>query len=108
MQGHQKAIEIPNFAVFGPVLDKFAKLNNPLEKGYCKQPVDNLCWTPVFVVINDDFLNSMDWKVAVDTASVKAVGTFNKFERSELEELFDHTTNPISTASIASSCHTDS
>ena len=23
VQGHQKAIEIPNFAVFGPVLDKF-------------------------------------------------------------------------------------
>jgi hypothetical protein len=33
VQGQQKAIEIPNFAIFGPVFDKFAKLNNPLDKG---------------------------------------------------------------------------
>jgi hypothetical protein len=77
VQSRQQALEIPNFAIFGPVLDKFAKLPNPMDKGEPKP--DLTLGKPVFVVINDDFLNSMDWKVAVDTASVRAVGRFNKF-----------------------------
>jgi hypothetical protein len=60
VQGQQKAIEIPNFAIFGPVFDKFAKLSNPLDKGPLKRP-QSLCQNPVFVVINDDFLNLMEW-----------------------------------------------
>lgn len=106
VQGRQKAVEIPNFAIFGPVLDKFSRLKSPLDKGPLKEKLD-FC-TPVFVVINDDFLNSTDWKVAIDTTSAKAVGRFNKFERKEVDELFDNTSKPIGTTSIASSCHTDS
>jgi len=59
VQGRQKAVEIPNFAIFGPVLDKFSKLKSPLDKGPLKERID--LQTPVFVVINDDFLNSTDW-----------------------------------------------
>jgi len=37
----------------------------------------------------------MDWKVAVDTVSVKAVGRYNKFERQEVDEIFDNTISLI-------------
>ena len=52
----------------------------------------SVCQNPVFVVINDDFLNAMDWQVAIDTTSIKAVGRFNKFERQEVNDLFENTT----------------
>jgi hypothetical protein len=28
-----KAVEIPNFAIFGPVVDRFTTLKDPLDKG---------------------------------------------------------------------------
>lgn len=68
----------------------------------------SVCQNPVFVVINDDFLNAMDWQVAIDTTSVKAVGRFNKFERQEVNDLFENTTQMINTSSLAQVCHTDS
>jgi hypothetical protein len=39
---------------------------------------------------------------------VKAVGRFNKFEKQEVNELFENTIQPINVSSIASVCHTDS
>lgn len=59
-------------------------------------------------MINDDFLNSMEWKVEVDMTTAKAVGRFNRNDRKEVEELFEGSVTTIGTASIASVCHTDS
>lgn len=39
---------------------------------------------------------------------MKAVGRFNKFEKQEVNELFENTIQPINVSSIASVCHTDS
>lgn len=33
----------------------------------------------------------MDWKVDIDTNSVKAVGRYNKFEKQEVNDLFENT-----------------
>jgi len=91
VQGQQRAVDVPNFAIFGPVLDKFSRLKDPLNKGpKRKAAAAQLGLNPVFVVVNDDFLNMMDWQVAVDSSTNKAVGRFNKFDKSEVAELFNN------------------
>ncbi len=67
----------------------------------------NLGISPCFVVINDDFLNAMNWEVALDQSSEKAVGRFNKMDRVEVNDLFRNKIQPLSVASIASVCLTD-
>ena len=63
--------------------------------------------SPVFVVINDDFLHQMNFEVALDQNSEKAVGRFNKMDRTEVNELFKNKIEPLPVASIASVCLTD-
>ena len=63
--------------------------------------------SPVFVVINDDFLRQMNFEVALDQNSEKAVGRFNKMDRTEVNELFKNKIEPLPVASIASVCLTD-
>ena len=83
-------------------------MRNPNDKGIKnRQAADRLGLHPVFVVINDDFLASMDWEVAIDQNTEKAVGRFNKFERAEVNELFMNKVQPLSISSIASVCCTD-
>ena len=43
---------------------------------------------PAFVVMNDDYLQSMNWEVMVDQTSDKAIGRFNKLDRTEVNDLF--------------------
>ena len=68
VQQQKKAIEINNFAIFGPI----AEINqgkDPLDKGFAntqRTAASKLGMVPVFVVINDDFLNQMNWEVALD------------------------------------------
>ena len=63
--------------------------------------------SPVFVVINDDFLAGMNWEVALDQNSDKAVGRFNKMDRTEVNELFKNKIELLPVSSIASVCLTD-
>lgn len=108
VQSQKKSIEIKDFAIFGPIFDKAQGVRNPNEKGVKNmQAADRLGLHPVFVVINDDFLNQMDWQIGIDQNTEKAVGRFNKFERSEVNELFMNKIQPLSISSIASVCHTD-
>lgn len=58
-------------------------MRDPLVKGLVK-PSNNYISSPVFLVIDDDFLNEMNWEVALDTTSVKAVGRYNKHDKSEV------------------------
>ena len=105
----KKSIEIKDFAIFGPIFDKAAGTRDPNDKGIKnKGVIDRLGLHPVFVVINDDFLQQMDWQVAIDQNTDKAVGRFNKFERAEVNELFMNKIQPLSISSIASVCCTDS
>ena len=62
---------------------------------------------PVFAVINDEFLNTMNWEVALDQTSEKAVGRFNKHDKSEVNDLFKNKISPLALSSIASVCLTD-
>jgi len=62
---------------------------------------------PVFVVINDDFLNQMNWEVSLDQTSEKAVGRFNKNDRTEINDLFRSRIGTMPTSSMASVCMTD-
>jgi hypothetical protein len=48
----------------------------------------------------------MHWEVAVDTTSAKAVGRYNKHDKSEVHELFNHLST-LNLGSIAAVCHTD-
>ena len=83
-------------------------MRDPNDKGVkSKSAADRLGLHPVFVVINDDFLGQMDWQVAIDQNTEKAVGRFNKFERAEVNELFMNKVQPLSISSIASVCCTD-
>ena len=62
---------------------------------------------PVFMVVNDDFLNQMNWEVGLDQSSEKAVGRFNKLDRVEVNDLFKNKISLLATSSIASVCLTD-
>jgi len=50
----------------------------------------------------------MNWEVALDQSSEKAVGRFNKHDRTEVNDLFCNKIQPLSLSSIASVCLTDS
>lgn len=110
VQHQKKAIEIPNFAIFGPIADS-NQGRDPLDKGYAGQQARQakaLGISPVFVVINDDFLNQMNWEVALDQSSEKAVGRFNKLDKAEVNDLFKNRISPLAVSSIASVALTDS
>lgn len=110
VQQQKKALEINNFAIFGPISET-NQGRDPLDKGFAnnqRTAAKKLGMAPVFVVINDDFLNQMNWEVALDQSSEKAVGRFNKHDRSEVNDLFRNKIQPLSLSSIASVCLTDS
>lgn len=50
----------------------------------------------------------MNWEVVLDQTSEKAVGRFNKLDRTEVNDLFKSKIMPLSSSSIASVCLTDS
>lgn len=91
IQQQRKAIEIPNFAIFGPISET-NQGRNPLDKGFAntqrRAEAIKLGICPVFVVVNDDYLNQMNWEVALDQTSEKAVGRFNKLDKTEVIDLF--------------------
>ena len=49
----------------------------------------------------------MNWEVALDQTSEKAVGRFNKLDKAEVNDLFKNKIQPLALASIASVCLTD-
>lgn len=67
VQSQKKSIEIKDFAIFGPIFDKASGVRDPNDKGIkSKSAAERLGLHPVFVVINDDLLASMDWQVSID------------------------------------------
>lgn len=57
VQEKGKAIEIPSFAIFGPIIDKFTLLKDPLEKGPARGGLASRNpLNPVIAVINEDFV----------------------------------------------------
>ena len=67
VQKQQKAIEIPGFAIFGPILEKNQGTRDPMDKGVKnKLAVIKLGIVPVFVVFNDDFIETMGEQVKLD------------------------------------------
>ena len=110
VQSQKRAVEIADFAIFGPISEP-NQGRDPLEKGYQnskRTAAMQLGIIPVFVVINDDFLNQMNWEVSLDQTSEKAVGRYNKNDRSEVNDLFRNKIQALSVSSIASVCMTDS
>ena len=64
MQIQRKAIEIRDFAIFGPILEKGQESRNPNDKGVkSRQTIDKTAIHPVFVVLNEDFLVTDGWDV---------------------------------------------
>jgi hypothetical protein len=49
----------------------------------------------------------MNWEVALDQTSDKAVGRFNKLDRTEVNDLFMNKIGQLPVSSIASVCLTD-
>ena len=67
VQIQKKAIEIRDFAIFGPIFEKGQIPRNPNEKGVrLSQTLDRSKINPVFVVLNEDFLTASDWNVSID------------------------------------------
>ena len=109
VQSQHRAIEIKDFAIFGPISET-NQGRDPLDKWYAnnqRNAAQKLGLSPCFVVINDDFLNEMNWEVALDQSSEKAVGSFNKMDRAEVNDLFRNKILPLNVSSIASVCITD-
>ena len=109
VQHQKKSLEIANFGIFGPIFDT-VQGRDPNDKGFAntqRLAAMKLGMSPVFVVINDDFLAQMNFEVALDQNSDKAVGRFNKADRTEVNELFKNKVEPLPVSSIASVCLTD-
>lgn len=90
VQMQKKALEIKDFAIFGPICET-NQGRDPLDKGFAntqRTQAMKLGICPVFVVMNDDYLQSMNWEVMVDQTSDKAIGRFNKLDRTEVNDLF--------------------
>lgn len=110
VQEQKKALEIANFGIFGPISET-NQGRDPLDKGAAntqRAAALKLGICPVFVVVNDELLNQMNWEVSLDQTSEKAVGRFNKHDRTEVNDLFRNKIAPLSLSSIASVCMTDS
>ena len=109
VQSQRKALEIKDFAIFGPISET-NQGRDPLDKGFANNQritAKQLGVCPCFVVINDDYLNQMNWEVALDQTSEKAVGRFNKLDRTEVNDLFRNKISHLNVSSIASVCLTD-
>ena len=108
VQQQKKSLEIQNFGIFGPIFEH-TQGRDPNDKGFANTTrlATKLGMSPVFVVINDDFLAQMNWEVALDQNSDKAVGRFNKMDRAEVNDLFRNKIEPLPVSSIASVCLTD-
>ena len=50
----------------------------------------------------------MNWEISLDQTSEKALGRFNKHDRTEVNDLFRSAIGPLPLSSIASVCMTDS
>lgn len=108
VQIQKKAIEIRDFAIFGPIFEKGQAPRNPNDKGVrLSQTLDRSKINPVFVVLNEDFLTASDWNVSIDQNTEKAVGKFSKFDRAEVNALFNNRVQQLGISSIASVCFTD-
>ena len=68
VQGQRKAIEIQNFAIFGPIAEANSG-RDPNDKGFAntqRNAALKLGMCPVFVVLNDDYLEQNNWELSVD------------------------------------------
>jgi len=80
---------VPGFAIFGPILDKNQGTRDPNDKGVkSRMAALKLGIVPVFVVLNDDFVDKVSNYVQLDQTSDKAVGRYDKHDRVEVNELF--------------------
>lgn len=106
--GQKKAIEIPNLAILGPLIDKCQGLRDPLEKGYIqKKPLIDDLLTPILAVISDEFIDLAQGKLSIDTTSEKAVGRYNRHDKIEVQEVFNGQITHLSLPSIARVALTD-
>ena len=75
-----KAVEIPGFGVFGPLLEKWVGLKNPLDKGPISSSTFPLkhpsSLRSVIAILNEEFIELAS--LTLDTRSDKAVASFNR------------------------------
>ena len=75
-----KAVEIPGLGIFGPLLEKWASLKNPLEKGPVQTSTFPLKHSfsirSVIAILNEEFIEQAG--LTLDTRSDKAVASFNR------------------------------
>lgn len=109
VQKQQRAIELPGFGIFGPIFEKHQGTRDPMDKGVKQRlAAVKLGIVPVFLVLNDDWINTLNDQVSLDQVSEKAVGRFDRYDRSEVNELFRNKVSPLTVSSIASISMTDS
>jgi len=61
VQEKGKGIEIPHFAIFGPIIDKFSLLKNPLDKGPANDSfAQRNTLNPVIAILSEDFVDSTE------------------------------------------------
>ena len=105
VQQSGKSIEIPGLGTFGPLVDKFRRFRDPMDKGEEKSaPIDAL--KPIRFLAHDDFNSACG--LVCDANTDKAVRRYNKEDRDSLVEAFDDEfVQQVSWASVSRSCLTD-
>lgn len=61
VQLRQRAVEINDIAIFGPIYDKFHNTKDPLEKGDARRGLINqqgVC--PILLILNEDFIQKCE------------------------------------------------
>ena len=81
-----KGLEIPGFGVFGPVIEEWSTLRDPMEKGPIRSSPFSLkkadLLRPTVVLLEQDFLDKSN--INISNHSNKAVFPYNKDNFKEL------------------------
>ena len=81
-----KGLEIPGFGVFGPVIEEWSTLRDPMEKGPIRSSPFSLkkadLLRPTVVLLEQDFLDKSN--INISNHSDKAVFPYNKDNFKEL------------------------
>lgn len=98
VQQQRKAIEIPNFAIFGPLLEQLGYMRDPLDKGHhykhremtAGKAYAGSIISPVLAVLDSNFIAGLNGNLTVDQSSDKAVGQYNRNDKKDVIELFSN------------------
>lgn len=106
---YNKAVEIPGFAIVGPLIQQWQTLRDPLDKGTVTKSTFNFKESnmpkTVILALNEDFASEAC--LTLEHRGEKAVASYDSQQRDEILSAFAHQVVQVNPSKIASVCLTD-